>query len=63
MAISKKKEEMTSIGVTMSTKEQFNSLVERINRDNRLAHGEKARKITHDDVLNELVTAYTKVGE
>lgn len=62
MAIEKTTETRVMIGVKTSTKERFEHLVKKINHDNRMTHGGKARKITHDDVLNELVTAYMKVG-
>ncbi|AUR92600.1 TMhelix containing protein [Vibrio phage 1.174.O._10N.261.55.A8] len=62
MAIEKKQEKRVMIGVKESTKDRFEYLVKKINHDNLIANGDKARKITHDDVLNELVTAYMKVG-
>jgi hypothetical protein len=62
MAFEKTTEKRVMIGVKETTKERFEYLVKKINHENLIANGEKARKITHDDVLNELVTAYMKVG-
>lgn len=63
MTIKKVKETMKSIAVCENTKDRFDRLVESINHANRLAYGERARKITQNDVINELVTAYQKVGK
>lgn len=63
MTIKKVKEPMKSIAVQENTKDRFDMLVKKINMENRMAYGERAKKITQDDVLNELVTAYQKVGE
>ena len=63
MAIKKAKESMTTIGLKTSTKERFNNLVKELNEDNRSEYGERALKITCDDVLNELITTYKKVNE
>lgn len=62
MAISKTKTRMASIGCKESTKAAFDDLAREINDRNSAAHGDKAVKITHDDVLLELVRAYRKVG-
>ncbi len=62
MTIDKKQEKRVMIGVKESTKDRFEYLVKKINHANLIANGDKARKITHDDVLNELVTAYMKAG-
>lgn len=63
MALQKTKSSSTSIGVKRSTKKVFNDLVEEINHRNWAVNGENAGKITHDEVLLELVRAYAKVGE
>ena len=62
MAINKKKLTSTSIGVKRSTKAAFNDLVQQINEENWKVNGEESGKITHDDVLMELIRAYRKVG-
>ena len=63
MAIKKAKESMTTIGLKTSTKERFNNLVKQLNEDNRSVYGERALKITCDDVLNELITKYPSKDE
>ena len=60
--LSKKKLTSTSIGVKRSTKEAFNDLVQHVNEENWKVNGEDAGKITHDDVLIELIRAYRRVG-
>ena len=62
MAIQKTKSESTSIGVKRSTKAAFSDLVQHINEENWKVNGESAAKITHDDVMMELIRAYRKVG-
>jgi hypothetical protein len=65
MAISKsipESKERASIGVYAGTKEAFDNLVDMLNHKNRKELGKKAKKITKDDVLNELIKAYEKVG-
>lgn len=62
MALQKTKSSSTTIGVKRSTKKVFNDLVEEINHRNWGVNGENAGKITHDEVLLELVRAYAKVG-
>jgi hypothetical protein len=66
MAISKAipaSKERASIGVYVGTKEAFDNLVGMLNHKNRQELGNRAKKITKDDVLNELIKAYEKVGE
>ncbi|AUR95145.1 hypothetical protein NVP1201B_40 [Vibrio phage 1.201.B._10N.286.55.F1] len=66
MAISKQipeSKERASIGVYAGTKAAFDNLVDMLNHKNKVANGKKAKKITKDDVLNELIKAYEKVGE
>lgn len=55
--------ERASLGIYADTKARFDNLVDMLNRENRKLNGDKAANITKDDVLNELVTAYMKVGE
>lgn len=54
--------EFANIGVYIGTRERFNNLVEMLNHANKKALGKKAKKITKDDVLNELISAYQGVG-
>lgn len=61
MTIQKTKNSSTSIGVKRGTKDAFNDLVRDINESNWEVNGEDAAKITHDDVLLELIRAYRKV--
>lgn len=62
MAISKTKKRMASVGCSKSTKAAFDDLAQEINERNSAVHGDKAVKISHDDVLMELVRAYRRVG-
>lgn len=52
----------SNVGVRTSTRDRFNKLVEMLNRENKKALGNKAKKLTKDDVLNELISAYEGVG-
>tara|TARA_B100001063_G_C16779142_1_gene569369 strand:- start:6352 stop:6561 length:210 start_codon:yes stop_codon:yes gene_type:complete len=66
MAIQKsipKSKERASVGVYVDTKERFDNLVDMLNHKNKQHFGNKARKITKDDVLNELISAYTHKEE
>ena len=60
--IIKQARERTHIGVFIETKERLDHLVKTLNKANRDALGKKAQRITADDVINELVSAYSKVG-
>lgn len=51
-----------SLGIYLDTKEKFDNLVEMLNQENKKLNGLKAANITKDDVLNELIEAYLKVG-
>jgi len=64
MAINKtaKYKEFARIGVHLETKEKFDNLVDKLNHENQKANGKDAAKITKDDVLNELLDAYLRVG-
>ena len=54
--------ERVSLGIYSDTKAKFDNLVDILNCENRKANGKDAAKITKDDVLNELLNAYLKVG-
>lgn len=58
----KEVKERASIGVYQDTKDRLDNLVAMLNHNNRESLGDKAKKITRDDVINELVEAYTAVG-
>ena len=65
MAISKEipnSKVRASLGIYADTKDKFDNLVEMLNHENKKLNGAKAANITKDDVLNELIEAYTKVG-
>lgn len=50
--------ERASLGVYIGTKERLDNLVDILNHKNKQHLGKKAKKITKDDVLNELISAY-----
>lgn len=54
--------ERASLGIYADTKARFDNLVNMLNCENRKINGESAANITKDDVLNELINAYEKVG-
>ena len=54
--------EFERIAVHAETKAKFDNLVDKLNCENRKINGSKAAKITRNDVLNELLDAYLKVG-